>query len=167
MKPTAGLSETCLAYIGLRLEVRLDVATAWTTLADSIRDTREYLGAASLNGRFAELMPKRFYRHAGVLRAFKALVLLPGHALNGKDVLVYPRSDGFDWDFSIKICPEWGLLFGRGEPQFPAKNSPERWPSIYSAGIVVGHGAALSRKLPKTPVGAHAPQAPAAATTAD
>ena len=148
MRATSGLSHECLGYLGRPLEVRFVYGWGWGVSENYWKALGEFPEIESINGNTAEITPRRFYRHYGVLRAFKADIVFPTSTLDGMEVLAYSLANGFDWNFSTRICPLWGFLFGKGEPQFPFWKSPYPWPRIYKNGIIGGYGEYIRNNEP-------------------
>ena len=148
MRATSGLSAECLPFVGRRLEVRFEHGWGWRVLEDFGKSSHDFEEIHQFNGNTAEVVPTKFCRHYGVLRAFKAHVVFPAYSLHGMEVLAFTLADGFDWNFSTRVCSLWGFLFGQGEPQFPFWKSPYPWPMIFKSGTIVGFGSDMREVQP-------------------
>ena len=138
MNASSGLSADCLRYVNHALEIKFIAGWGWHVQKDFGRSAIEFSDMLTVNTTVSEITPRKFYRHHGVLRAFKGEITGANHLFSGMEAFVFSRNDGFDWNFSDRSESTWCIALGKGEPQFPCKSSPNYWPVIFKNDIIRG-----------------------------
>jgi len=83
------------------------------------------------------VIPSEFFSAYGVTtRGFLGRVVQPGHLFHDSPVLAFTMLDGFEHDFTSRICRSWRFFFGEGELVCP----PDTFPQLRGPQIIGGYG---------------------------
>jgi hypothetical protein len=137
MSTLSGLSDSVRVYVGLTLSIRLEYGWGWTLHSRDSSEAEPFRDIGAINLTSARVVPSGFFADGGAsTRGFLGRVTQPGHLLHDLPVLAFTTSDGFDFDFTSRICPAWRFFFGEGEFVCP----PDSFPRLRGARIIGGYG---------------------------
>jgi hypothetical protein len=156
MNTLSGLNDSVRMSVGRTLSMHLAYGWGWTLHLRGSSEAEPFGDIDAINLTSVRVVPSAFFAEgAASTRGFLGRVLQPGHLLHDWPVLAFTMSDGFDYDFTSRICPAWRFFFGEGELVCP----PDSFPRLRGAKIIGGYG----RVTVESPI----PECPSPGATAD
>jgi hypothetical protein len=137
MSTLSGLNDSVRIYVGHTLSMRLEYGWGWTLHLRGNSEAEPFSDIDVINLTSVHVVPSEFIADGGAsTRGFLGRVVQFGHLLHDLPVLAFTMSDGFDYDFTSRICPAWRFFFGEGELVCP----PDSFPRLRGARIIAGYG---------------------------